>query len=131
MPARSTIRLLLSILLWITVTASASFAQNAGDAPPNAAAGNEPDLRSDDEPPLTDEKKQQTVTVAVYLAFGVALLGMLLIVLVLVWGVRVRRLVRTRVPSQSLPDPLWYLRNRKQGTVQDPPRESRHDLREE
>lgn len=79
------------------------------------------------EAPMAEDEKQRAATAAVYLAVGVAFVGILLIALVLIWGIRVRRLARRRVPSQSLPDPLWYLRTRTHGHVQEPPREERRD----
>ena len=111
----------------LTTLPGVASAQTSAPTEGAAVSDRSHDLTAEDESPIDDEEKQRAATAAVYLAAGVAFVGILLIALVLIWGVRVRRLARTRVPSQSHPDPLWYLRTRTSGPVREPSREERRD----
>jgi hypothetical protein len=51
---------------------------------------------------------------AVYLVVGIAMVGALLIALVMLWGARMRRGARTRLPPTPPPDPLWHLKPRRE-----------------
>jgi hypothetical protein len=72
----------------------------------------------DEAPKIPAETRQRTVATAVLLLLGIVGAGLILMLLVLLWGVRVRRIARAPLPGQSPVDPLWYLRPK-------PPRKTR------
>ncbi len=53
------------------------------------------------------------VTIAIYLLVAVTVAIVSLLILVMVWGARVRRQARRPLPSTSPNDPLWYLKGKK------------------
>ena len=63
-------------------------------------------------PPLQKEH-HEVITAAMLVIAGVAFLGLMLVGLTILWGVRVRRLARRPLPEQSPIDELWYLKPRK------------------
>ena len=58
-------------------------------------------------------QRQRLVMVAVLMLAGVASVGLALLVFVILWGFRIRRMMRTPPPKQSPLDELWYLRPKK------------------
>ena len=58
-------------------------------------------------------QRQRVVTVAIYLLGGIVVGGLALIGLVLLWGVRMRRIARPSLPEQTEVDELWYLKPKK------------------
>lgn len=63
--------------------------------------------------PLTPEQREdrkQMLPVIWLLLIGVAILGGILILLVILFGSRVRRIARKPLPAAPLRDPLWYLK---------------------
>lgn len=67
---------------------------------------------SKDESPASKTRKRAVVQSALYLVVGIALLGVLLIVVVVLWAIRLRQRLRLRkgLPRKGAFDPLWYLR---------------------
>ena len=53
------------------------------------------------------------VTIAIYLLVAVTVAIVSLLILVMLWGARVRRQARQPLPSTSPNDPLWYLKGKK------------------
>lgn len=74
---------------------------------------------------IADEKsktrKRTVVWSALYLVAGIALLGVFLIVVIVLWGIRLRQRNRTRKPREAPFDPLWYLRKGADETTEPPP----------
>ena len=60
------------------------------------------------------KEEEKAKNVGVVLLAGVAILGVFLMAMVLVWGNRVRRMTRRPLPTQCRGDELWYLRPKKQ-----------------
>lgn len=60
------------------------------------------------------QRRQNTVTVGVLILVGVAAIGLLLIAGALIWGAKVRRMVRPTEVEPTRHDDLWYLRKGKQ-----------------
>lgn len=58
------------------------------------------------------QRRQNTVTVGVLILIGVAAVGLLLISAALIWGSKVRRMVRQPPAEPSRQDDLWYLKNK-------------------
>ena len=58
-------------------------------------------------------KRHRVITVAIYLLGGIVVGGLSLIGLVLLWGVRMRRIARPSLPEQTDVDELWYLKPKK------------------
>jgi hypothetical protein len=71
----------------------------------------------------TKTRKRTVVWSALYLVAGIALLGVLLIVVIVLWGIRLRQRNRTRKSPEATFDPLWYLRKGSTGTSEPPPPE--------
>lgn len=62
---------------------------------------------------LREAERKRAVTTAVLMLGGILFVGGMSIVLIVLWGFRVRRLARQPLPSGTAIDPLWYLRARK------------------
>jgi hypothetical protein len=65
--------------------------------------------------------KTRVAEVAGLLLLILVAAGVLLVAGVIVWGARVRRLVRAPLPKPSEPDPLWYLRKKPRPPVDTTP----------
>jgi hypothetical protein len=79
--------------------------------------------RADGSDEETKTRKRTVVWSALYLVAGIALLGVFLIVVIVLWGIRLRQRNRTRQPPDAPFDPLWYLRkgaNEKSEPTPDP-----------
>ena len=63
--------------------------------------------------PHPQKEHQEVITAAMLVIAGVACMGLMLIGLTILWGVRVRRLARQPLPEQSPIDELWYLKPKK------------------
>ncbi len=63
---------------------------------------------------------QERVAAGVLLLAGLIVLGLTLMAITVVWGARLRRIVRRPVEPSSKPDELWYL-HRSARTVGDSP----------
>jgi hypothetical protein len=90
----------------------------AQDAAPESTGSRKAATESagDESPPARDDgdheqqEKRRKALAAAYVLGGVAFVGSMLCLLVMIWGRRVRRIVRTPTPAQQLPDEFWYLR---------------------
>jgi len=84
------------------------------DAVNNAAddAGDTANKKRD--PPAERRRKRRLVRNALYVVWGIAVVGAVLIVFVLLWGIRIRRQTRSRTSKQPPYDPLWYLKTSDQ-----------------
>lgn len=56
-------------------------------------------------------RRQNTVAAGVLILLGVAAIGLLLIAGALIWGGKLRRMVREPVEPRTQEDDLWYLRH--------------------
>ena len=73
------------------------------------------------DPARRREQRENAVSAATMLILGIATIGVAMIGLTILWGVRIRRNLR-RNESKSTPlDPLWYLRSRTRRPTHDPP----------
>jgi hypothetical protein len=61
-------------------------------------------------------KKKGTVTAAVLVLLGIMAIGGLLIVTTIFWGMRLRRLARSRSGEKTNVDSLWYLKKKHDRT---------------
>ena len=116
--------LLGGILLWIV--GGITLADATADAPPadrhpvpERIAAEQTAGESPSETELSGQQRRRIVTVAFYLLGGVLFVGLMLIALTVLWGIRTRRVARKPLPTQSPGDPLWYLRPEKQAGVSD------------
>jgi hypothetical protein len=86
-----------------------------------ATAKTETKTRTDDAAEKSRTRKRAVVWSALFLVAGIAVLGVFLIVVVLLWGIRLRRRNRTRKPPPAPFDPLWYLRKGTTAESSPPP----------
>lgn len=68
-------------------------------------------------PPKVADAKRSAVTVrrakfasAMILWFVIVMVGLALVVMVMIWGRRLRDSLRRRPTASTVPDPLWYLK---------------------
>ena len=61
-------------------------------------------------PQIPAERKRRAAELATYLVILLAITGTLLVVVTVLWGFRVRRVVRKGLPRVAPVDELWYLR---------------------
>ncbi len=80
------------------------------------AIANQQDIGNDSPGPadFPAETQSDALVAAALLLVGIAVVGLILILLILLWGVRVRRVMRTRLPPTGRQDELWYLRPNKE-----------------
>lgn len=60
-----------------------------------------------------EARKRRTAQSALFLVIGIAAVGLMLVLMVLLWGIRLRRRMKKRRRPSAEYDPLWYLRTRK------------------
>ncbi len=114
---------------WLFVIVCALAAGTVNAEPPSAAAASTPaadsasdtslestELAAGSDAITLDRKKEEdkAKTLGIVLLAGIAMLGVLLLAIVLVWGSRIRRLARNPLPVQCRGDELWYLRAKKE-----------------
>ena len=90
------------VLIVLTLGGSVQVAE--ADVPPPA--------KREFREPESDEQQQRIVTVAIYLLIAVTVTIVSLLIIVMLWGARVRRQARQPLPSTSPNDPLWYLKGK-------------------
>lgn len=98
------LKFLLTLLAPVWVSLFAVCACGAAPDPPTEIS------ESPEEPQQQQQRRQTTFTAGVLLLIGVTTIGLLLIAAAIIWGAKVRRLVRRPDPPFSAPDQLWYLR---------------------
>lgn len=79
----------------------------------NTAAGKSTAANKTDK---TKTRRKQAAQTGFILIAGIAVIGVLLIVVVLLWGIRLRRRIKKRRPLPAY-DPLWYLKTDKARTA--------------
>jgi hypothetical protein len=67
-----------------------------------------------------DEQKRQTAVAALLILSLVCVVFLFLILFVVMWSKRMRRLVKQPLPDQHPGDPLWYLRKPDSNPVSEP-----------
>lgn len=77
--------------------------------PTGALADGAPPAQKSHESEATPEQ-QRTVTAAIYLLVALTMGAVTLLILVMLWGARVRRQARAPLAATSPNDPLWYLK---------------------
>ncbi len=80
-------------------------AQTMAETPPVSS----PEFRQ----PEDADSPERLVTIAIYLLVIVIVLSVSLLIVMMLWGVRVRREVRKPLPALRPSDPLWYLKTKK------------------
>jgi hypothetical protein len=93
---------------WLPVT---GLSADAPAKPPGKAAS------ATTPPPKVAEAKRTAVTArriefasAMMLWFVIVMVGLALVVMVMIWGRRLRDSLRRRSTASTVPDPLWYLK---------------------
>jgi len=106
----------LTVAVLPILVALCSFSQaQAQESGPTETEQAAPQSAQDAESASEAEQKQQRslVTAAFGLLMGIALIGVLMLMFVVVLGKRTRRIARKAAPPQSEVDELWYLRAEK------------------
>jgi len=96
--------------LVLLVVATVPGAASADTIPHKAPADHHAAQASDD---AEQQRKVGTATAGVLILVGVAAIGLLLIAAAIIWGGKVRRLVRYEAPEPTRQDDLWYLRKER------------------
>ena len=97
----------------------------AAAEPPQQSGRNQPAARDrGDAPQIPAERKRRAAELATYLVILLAITGTLLVVVTVLWGFRVRRVVRKVLPPVSPVDELWYLRAKEKPASDRPARSS-------
>ena len=104
----------------IFVTSSfASIAKTNSSQPESPAETTEPSSTNNGlkETDVSNEKeKRQAVRMAFYLVAVIVILGAGVLLGIVWWGFRVRRIARRHTAKKTIIDPLWYLREGKPAT---------------
>lgn len=108
MNAALTLRLGSLVLLFVFATPAPG---KADGPPPTAAEFREPD-GSDD--------SVRTLTIAIYLLIALTVGVVSLMLVLMLWGARVRREARKPLPATKPNDPLWYLKSKNRPTGEPP-----------
>lgn len=89
----------------------------AGRPSLKAESASVPEPKSVARPAASDEPQEESkeaATIGFLLLSVITFTGLSLVAFVVIWGHRVRRVVRGSLPSQSARDELWYLRPPKE-----------------
>lgn len=75
------------------------------------------------------ERKKSAARLMMYVVWGIAGIGVVLIAGVLLWGAKIRRGIRREKTPPEPHDPLWYLKaeRRKQEAAKNEPKEAASD----
>ena len=108
---------LLAVMSWPTGSprafASSSFAFMMAEekaASANESKSPEKTVGQKTENPEDKKRKRAIAEYALYLVWGLAAVFALLLLMVILWGNRIRRETRTNPAKKTKHDPLWYLR---------------------
>ncbi len=66
--------------------------------------------------PEQQERRKQMISASWIMLIGVAILGGILLLIVFLFGNRIRRIARKPLPNAPLRDPMWYLKNKANDT---------------
>ncbi len=66
--------------------------------------------------PEQQERRKQLISASWIMLIGVAILGGILLLIVFLFGNRIRRIARKPLPNAPLRDPMWYLKNKANDT---------------
>ena len=66
--------------------------------------------------PEQQERRKQMISAGWIMLIGVAILGGILLLIVFLFGNRIRRITRKPLPDAPLRDPMWYLKNKASDT---------------
>jgi len=66
--------------------------------------------------PEQQERRKQMISASWIMLVGVAILGGILLLIVFLFGNRIRRIARKPLPDAPLRDPMWYLKNKANDT---------------
>ncbi len=116
MPMRPTTARRLGLLVLLAVPLGPPANARADDPPPTGVAAESPD--GEGVPTDEDERRALVVQTLLWILLGIALLGGVVMVGILLYGGHARRMARTPLPNQSAEDPFWYLRK---GDAEDVP----------
>lgn len=115
----------------IFVTASfASIAKTNSSQPKSPAETTEPSSTGNGlkESELSNEKnRRRAVRMAFYLVAVIVILGAGVLLGIVWWGFRVRRIARRHTAKRTITDPLWYLREGKPDTRKPDQQNANHD----
>lgn len=106
------LRLLLTIAVFACSIAAPDFAADAQDGAAVTESGDTVSPAAEANvvsPDSVEEKRQLAVSALLVLAL-VCIVFLFLILFVVMWARRMRRLVKQPLPDQHPGDPLWYLR---------------------
>lgn len=113
---RSAIASIVVLLSWLGAAGTAIPAEG----PPGARVTGD---RSDDAEsagprrPIDPRLKKQAVSLGFFMIAVILAAGTLLLVLVVTWGNRARRLARSPLPPVGKPDELWFLKPKKEVNI--------------
>ena len=66
--------------------------------------------------PEQQERRKQMISASWIMLIGVVILGGILLLIVFLFGNRIRRIARKPLPNAPLRDPMWYLKNKANDT---------------
>lgn len=102
--------------LFVALAAAQSRAEDAADAPP----GNEDHA-------LSDVERQQRAMAGLAAVAGIAIIGIALGTLIILWAGRLRRITREPLPSSQLQNEFWFLKPPKPPVSEEGPERSSND----
>jgi hypothetical protein len=94
--------------VWLPTT---TFSADAPTAPAAKSAATSAPAKAAEtkRPPVVTARRVEFVS-AMILWFAVVFVGLGLLVMVMIWGRRLRNSVRRQPPASTVPDPFWYLK---------------------
>lgn len=105
-----------SFVVLISVLGAARTAIPAEGLPAAGVTGDRSDDAESGGPrrPIDPRLKKQAVSLGFFMIAVILAAGTLLLVLVVTWGNRTRRLARSPLPPVGKPDELWFLKPKKE-----------------